>query len=178
MALAGTVDKSVVCVVCGKNGLSCGKNAIHWHTGARHSAHLQMTTLPMTDHFNAATTYSVHLELGLPFIRGLIWRGRQTRLPYAPAASGREPSWSVPGWTRFAPTPSSSPVSTSVHHRRVTPPQCSSCHAQAFTWLMTALMRRIFSRWPLTTPCLRESYKRLTAMISVTLFHTPGICLW
>ena len=121
MALAGTVDKSVVCVVCGKNGLSCGKNAIHWHTGARHSAHLQMTTLPMTDHFNVATTYSVHLELGLPFIRGLIWRGRQTRLPYAPAASGREPSWSVPGWTRFAPTPSSSPVSTSVHHRRVTP---------------------------------------------------------
>ena len=94
----------------------------------------------------ATATYSFHLELANVHFE----RGKTDKIViYAPAASDRvavnraDEEWMDTVCSHAALVTRVHPCPSSQGH------QCCSCHAQALTWLMTALMRRIFSRWPL-----------------------------
>ena len=145
----------------GKNGLSCGKNAIQWRlhtTTARHSTPRHDNTVN-----DWSDGYYRYVLILIPWPSFLLWssshlkesiagpgdrqdshmhRGDQCHWQWP---SGREPWWSGvdghcavdghtirSGRTRFpAPTPCSSPVSTPVHHRRVTRTSLMQCNVAA-----------------------------------------------
>ena len=126
----GMPGLSMACVVCDPVRMVCDVTRMQftdtgcWCIPQHASHHLERTTLPMTDHDAPGYRYLFISPWTCPLLQmSTLKEERQTRLWYMHRQPVTEWPWRElmrSGWTRFAPTPRSSPVSTRVHHHRVT----------------------------------------------------------